>query len=207
MNKAFSKHTLAFAVAAIAFGFGGTAYASTNGTNVSDSSGTVVKDSSGNCVRTGYWDRNNVIHPGCEGFVEAAAPAPAPAPAPAAAPQFTTTTLSAETLFDFDRATLRPEGRATLSDLARQLSAPNATYELVLVEGHTDSTGPAAYNQGLSERRANSVANFLAEQGVRRDAMRVVGYGEERPVASNATREGRQANRRVEVTTDVRIRN
>ncbi len=71
---------------------------------------------------------------------------------------------------------------------------------VVEVAGHTDSTGSDAYNQGLSERRANSVAQFLTSRGVDRQRMITVGMGERMPVADNATAEGRQANRRVEIT-------
>ncbi len=124
--------------------------------------------------------------------------------APVPAPQFTTTTLGADTLFDFDSATLRPEGRATLRGLAAELTAADATYTSVLVEGHTCTIGPAAYNQDLSTRRAQSVVDYFVEQGVRRDAIRMVGHGEDRPAADNTTREGRIQNRRVEVTTDLR---
>jgi len=76
----------------------------------------------------------------------------------------------------------------------------------VLVEGHTCSIGPADYNQGLSERRAAAVAEYLVSQGIRPDAIRQVGFGETRPAADNATRAGREQNRRVELTTDVRKR-
>lgn len=70
----------------------------------------------------------------------------------------------------------------------------------VTVGGHTDSVGAAAYNQGLSEQRAQSVASYLRSQGVNGQRFSVVGYGEQSPVASNATREGRSQNRRVEIT-------
>ena len=66
------------------------------------------------------------------------------------------------------------------------------------IEGHTDSTGPEEYNQGLSERRANAIAAYLTDnKGVSANRLKTVGYGESRPVADNATREGRQRNRRV----------
>lgn len=132
------------------------------------------------------------------------------APAPVPARQFiapatpTTTTLGADSLFGFDSATLRPEGRASLRGLVAELTAADATYTSVLVEGHTCNIGPAAYNQDLSARRAQSVVDYFVEQGVRRDAIRMVGHGEDRPTADNATREGRIQNRRVEVTTDLR---
>ena len=71
---------------------------------------------------------------------------------------------------------------------------------IVEVAGHTDSTGSDAHNQGLSERRASSVANYLRGRGVISERLITVGMGESRPVADNATTEGRQANRRVEIT-------
>ncbi len=67
------------------------------------------------------------------------------------------------------------------------------------VQGHTDSTGPAAFNQELSERRARSVLDFLVEHGVPRGRLAVQGFGISRPIASNDSAEGRRANRRVEV--------
>jgi len=124
---------------------------------------------------------------------------------PPAVTQFTTSQrLSSETSFSFGSATLTPEGREAVRELASQLTAPGANYSTILVEGHTCSIGPADYNQGLSERRARSVADQLVSLGVRPDAIRVVGYGMDRPIADNATEAGRQLNRRVEVSTDVR---
>jgi outer membrane protein OmpA-like peptidoglycan-associated protein len=71
---------------------------------------------------------------------------------------------------------------------------------VIEVAGHTDSTGSAAYNQALSERRAQSVAAYLMSHGIRQQRLIVVGDGEQHPIASNATPEGRQQNRRVELT-------
>lgn len=100
-------------------------------------------------------------------------------------------------LFDFDSYALRPNAQSDLRDLARSLgSYPNVD---ALVVGHTDSQGAESYNQTLSERRAEAVATFLAQQGVAPSRMMVSGMGETQPVASNATAEGRQLNRRVEI--------
>lgn len=71
---------------------------------------------------------------------------------------------------------------------------------VIEVAGHTDSTGSDAYNQQLSQRRASSVASYLSTRDVLRDRMIEVGMGEQRPIADNGTAEGRQANRRVELT-------
>ena len=103
-----------------------------------------------------------------------------------------------DVLFDFDRADLKANSRDSITTLANYLiKNPDRK---VIVEGYTDSKGSAAYNQGLSERRANAVKNALVRAGV--DPSRIVaqGYGKEYPVASNATNSGRAQNRRVEVT-------
>jgi outer membrane protein OmpA-like peptidoglycan-associated protein len=100
-------------------------------------------------------------------------------------------------LFDFDRADLRPASRRDLGQLAASLQ--QNTHVDALVVGHTDSQGAADYNQRLSERRAESVAVYLSNQGVSPQRMRVSGLGETAPVASNATAAGRQQNRRVEI--------
>lgn len=201
------KNFLALSVAGLAMG-GMASLSAQPAANPVDSTGQVVVDGTGDCVRTTQWSPEGVRDESCEGYIQPVAePAPAPVPPPPApAPEFTTTTLSAETLFDFDSATLRSEGRDTLNTLAESLTAADVTYTSVLVEGHTCNIGPAEYNQTLSERRAQSVVDYLVSEGVRPDAIRMVGYGEERPTADNSTREGRQLNRRVEVTTDVRQR-
>ena len=99
--------------------------------------------------------------------------------------------------FRTDSATIEPGFTRTLGSVSRVLQRYNQT--LIDVYGHTDDTGSDAYNQQLSEQRARSVANFLAGQGVRQDRMIVSGFGESRPVASNASPQGREQNRRVEI--------
>ncbi len=106
-------------------------------------------------------------------------------------------TFEAGILFDFDSATLRPEAREKLRRLAASLKKYPETE--VLIVGHTDSIGPEAYNQRLSERRAEAAAAFLMQQGIRPSRIRTMGKGETEPIASNATEEGRQLNRRVEI--------
>jgi OOP family OmpA-OmpF porin len=99
--------------------------------------------------------------------------------------------------FDFDKATIKPEGKVVLNEAAALLQK----HEKVIVEvaGHTDSIGTDAYNQGLSERRANAVKDYLTSKGVKASRLTARGYGESRPVASNDTQEGRAENRRVEL--------
>ncbi len=100
-------------------------------------------------------------------------------------------------LFDVDRSDLRPEAQAELVKLAEILQKYDDTN--ILVEGHTDATGTEQYNMDLSLRRSSSVATFLSFQGVDRDRLNAVGYGELQPIATNETATGRQQNRRVEV--------
>src|SRR5438445_10165053 len=105
--------------------------------------------------------------------------------------------LTNDILYDFNSAVLRTESQQTLRDLAANFQRyPDET---VSVEGHTDNVGSPEYNQGLSERRAYSVRDYLASHGVAPSRISAIGYGEARPKASNDTPEGRQLNRRVEI--------
>jgi outer membrane protein OmpA-like peptidoglycan-associated protein len=100
--------------------------------------------------------------------------------------------------FATNSSDLSPAFFDVLNSVGKVLKEFNQT--VVEVAGHTDSTGSDAYNQSLSERRANSVAQYLQSQGVIRDRLITVGMGETRPVADNNTAEGKQLNRRVEIT-------
>jgi outer membrane protein OmpA-like peptidoglycan-associated protein len=100
-------------------------------------------------------------------------------------------------LFPFDSATLRPEARDNLRELADSLRDNSQTE--VLIVGHTDSKGTGDYNQSLSQRRARSAADYLNAQGVAGSRLRTDGRGENEPIASNDDESGRQRNRRVEV--------
>lgn len=99
--------------------------------------------------------------------------------------------------FQTDSYNLRPEFYATLNSVALVLSKYADT--TIRVTGHTDNTGARQYNQTLSERRANSVADYLATQNVARSRMLVQGLGFDQPMADNGTAEGRARNRRVEL--------
>jgi outer membrane protein OmpA-like peptidoglycan-associated protein len=100
--------------------------------------------------------------------------------------------------FATDSSDLSPAFFDVLNSVAKVLKEFNKT--VVEVAGHTDSTGSDSYNQALSERRANSVSQYLQSQGVISQRMITIGMGETRPVADNGTADGRQANRRVEIT-------
>src|SRR5690606_9666383 len=141
------------------------------------------------CWRNNFWTPATGI-PGCDGV-------PVAQQTPVVAPTATKVVLNADTFFDFDKSTLKPEGRQVLDQVAAQVSSINL--ETLIATGHTDSIGTEQYNQGLSERRANSVKEYLVSKGVDPNRIYVEGKGETQPVASNATREGRAQNRRVEI--------
>jgi len=129
------------------------------------------------------------------------APEPVPAPAPVVeeAPQVVRVELDVK--FDFDKAAVKQESYGDIKNLADFMNQYPQTS--TTVEGHTDSVGTDAYNQKLSERRANVVRDVLVNQyGVGADRVNSVGYGESRPVADNATEEGRAINRRVEAEVE-----
>ncbi|WP_310474496.1 OmpA family protein [Sandarakinorhabdus sp.] len=99
--------------------------------------------------------------------------------------------------FDTNQATVRPDMRPALDEVAKTLASYQSTF--IDVTGHTDSTGGDAINQPLSERRAAAVADYLQYQGVQRARMATKGYGAQFPVASNTSEDGRSRNRRVEI--------
>jgi outer membrane protein OmpA-like peptidoglycan-associated protein len=105
-----------------------------------------------------------------------------------------------DVLFDFGSYTLKPGAREKLAKISGiVLAHPGLTLQ---IEGHTDSVGTDEFNQQLSERRADSVRDFLAENGVPASSITARGFGKAQPVASNDTAEGRQRNRRVELVVN-----
>ncbi|HSP58368.1 MAG TPA: OmpA family protein [Halomonas sp.] len=126
-------------------------------------------------------------------------PEPMPEPEPEPEPEFEPVVLSSDVTFAFDSDELRSGAESELNQVARTLrDNPEAR---VVVEGHTDSVGTAEYNRDLSQRRAESVSMYLQSQGIAGNRLRTVGYGEDRPVASNDTDSGRAQNRRVEINS------
>jgi len=177
------------------------------------SNGNPVKNSTNLCWRNANWTPATA-HPDCDGAIKAAplvtsTPAAAPAPIPAPATPRVAATIEApkpvaikqsyavDTLFDFDRAVIKPEGRAKLDELVTRIT--KITLEVVIAVGHTDSVGTDAYNTKLGERRAQAVKAYLISRGVERNRVYTESKGESQPVADNRTREGRAKNRRVEI--------
>jgi OOP family OmpA-OmpF porin len=168
---------------------------------VTDSEGKYVTDSRGECVSFGklkHFHKNGDAKGYCA-EPEKKAEKPKPMPKPAPQPSVETITLGAHALFNHDKSNLRPEGMAELDALASKLGQLKSLNSITVV-GHTDSSGTEEYNQALSERRANSVKDYLMSKGVDGNKISASGMGESQPTASNKTKEGRQQNRRVDIT-------
>ena len=192
-----------FATAALAGG----AFAQTVD-NWRGTDGTVWKNGTNEyCWRDNFWTPATGVQ-GCDGVpapvaaAPAAAPAaPAPAPAPAAvvpaAPATEKVSFAADAFFDFDKAVLKPEGKAKLDDLADKVKGLNL--EVVIAVGHTDSVGSDAYNEKLSVKRSEAVKAYLADKGIDASKIYTEGKGEKQPVADNKSADGRAQNRRVEI--------
>ena len=209
MNK-FNKVAALFATVAMAGG----AFAQTAQTTVDNwraTDGTVWKNGTNEyCWRDNAWTPATGVK-GCDGVpapapapAPAAAPAPAPAaaptPAPVAAPVAPATekvSFAADAFFDFDKAVLKPEGKAKLDDLADKVKG--ITLEVIIAVGHTDSVGTDGYNQKLSEKRSEAVKSYLVGKGIEASRVYVEGKGEKQPVADNKSADGRAKNRRVEI--------
>lgn len=110
-------------------------------------------------------------------------------------------TLEADAYFDFDKATLKPAGKSRIDGEIDKLG--NVTLNSIIAIGHTDSIGTDAYNQKLSERRAQAVKEYLVSKGIAADKISIKGMGESQPVADNKSRDGRAKNRRVEIEFNV----
>ncbi|MDR7306535.1 outer membrane protein OmpA [Rhodoferax saidenbachensis] len=180
--------------------------------NWRNAGGEVWKNASGECWRDASWTPATAAA-GCDGAIAApapvaaapaapaaAAPAPAAAAPAAAAPAAAAAskvTYAADAFFDFDKAVLKPEGKAKLDDLVSKVKGINL--EVIIAVGHTDATGADAYNQKLSVARSEAVKAYLVSKGIEKNRVYTEGKGEKQPVADNKTKEGRAKNRRVEI--------
>ena len=144
-----------------------------HGYTTSQGSGEVVRNNYGECWENTYLDKaaNGLVECG-----DRAEPQPQPQTQMVTEPVKETISLQSEFLFGFDKYNLRPEAITTLNDLSAKLSQSNV--QSVRVEGNTDFMGSDKYNQALSERRANTVANYLVQQGVPAERISAVGLGE-----------------------------
>ena len=208
--KKLNKVASLFASAALAASATGAFAQAKTADNWVNGAGSPWKNGSNElCWRDANWTPATA-HPDCDGALKpvvAAPPPPPVAPPPAAstppapvapaAPVSEKVTFAADAFFDFDKAVLKPEGRAKLDDLAGKLSGVNL--EVIIAVGHTDSVGGDAYNQKLSVKRAEAVKSYLTSKGIEQNRVYTEGKGEKQPVADNKTAEGRAKNRRVEI--------
>ena len=189
-----------------------------NSVYVIDGRGEVAMSGSGLCIRTGFWtpaaaaqdkngckcDKDLISKEICEPAPKAAAPA---APAAAKKAGFgEKVTIAADALFDFNKATLRPEGKAKLDDVVGKAGQLNL--EVVIAVGHADRIGSAAYNQKLSEKRAAAVKDYLVAKGIPANRVYTEGKGSKQPVTKPNQCKGPksakviaclQADRRVDI--------
>ena len=189
MNKP-SKFALALAFAVTASGVASAQSYPNTVDNWRNPFGNVWKNGTNElCWRDAFWTPATGI-PGCDGVPVAQQKAKP-------TPQAAKVVFNADTFFDFDKSTLKPEGRQLLDQVAQQ--AQGIDLETIIAVGHTDSIGSDAYNQKLSERRAASVKAYLVSKGIDPNRIYTEGKGKKAPIASNKTAQGRAQNRRVEI--------
>jgi OOP family OmpA-OmpF porin len=164
----------------------------------------LVVNSTGLCWRDSAWtpataalECDGALKPVAKPATVTATPAPAVQPPAKSVTQLAKVTYDAKSLFDFDRSIVKPEGQAALDRLITRLQT--ATVEVVIVVGHTDSVGSDKYNLDLGMRRAEAVKRYLTSQGVEASRVYTDSKGENQPIASNKTAQGRSENRRVVV--------
>jgi len=169
-----------------------------------DSEGNIIRSGYHNCVHSGAWSPEMANVVGCDGvtlerqveIIEGAATG-----------LVTKVTIPAAALFAFDKDELTEEGKVAMEEYRAKLGPELSDVYQVLVIGHTDSVGDADYNVGLSLRRAESVRDYLTSTGVLADdKLAVLGRGENDPIASNDTDDGRALNRRVEIVVIGEVR-
>lgn len=177
---------------------------------LTDSSGKIWRNGFNECWKSGMWtpamaipecDPDLVKKPEPKKVVEAA---PVPAPAPMMGPEkpaFEKITLQAETLFDFDKAVIHPEGKQHLNDEVVTKMKQYPQVEAILVTGHADRIGTDSYNQNLSERRAEAVKAYLVSQGIEASRIQTAAKGESEPVVACNDIKGKEAGKNKPLVT------
>jgi OOP family OmpA-OmpF porin len=177
---------------------------------LTDSSGKIWRNSYNECWKSGMWtpamaipecDPDLVKKPEPQKVVEAA---PVPAPAPMMGPEkpaFEKITLQAETLFDFDKSVIHPEGKQHLNDEVVTKMKQYPQVEAILVTGHADRIGSDSYNQSLSERRADAVKAYLVSQGIESSRIQTAAKGESEPVVACSDIKGKETHKNKPLVT------
>lgn len=164
-----------------------------------DTRSNVVMNNYKECWKTGYWTPAMAIAECDPDLVKKEEPKAAPAPAaPVAGPApaaFAKITLQAETLFDFDKAVVRADGKSKLNDEVVTKMKQYPEVEVVLVTGHADRIGKEGYNQKLSERRAAAVKDYLVSQGIDAKRIETAAKGESEPVVACSDVKGKESGK------------
>ena len=194
MNKTFKNSIFALVAAVLSLSASLAQAQATNSIYVTDSRGLVVMSGFGLCWHTQWWtpaaaatdpngcacDKDLIPKEVCEGKAAAAAAPAAAAAAPAVKPAGEKITVAADALFDFNKSTLRPEGKAKIDEVAAK--ADQLNLEVVIAVGHADRIGGAAYNQKLSEKRAAAVKDYMVSKGIPANRVYTEGKGSKQPV-------------------------
>ncbi len=207
------KRIIALALIAALCGMGGTADAAKMWDDMSwwGNTGATPEPTMDTKGRSGYWwwptepasnaddgelwgNRGIVYHAWEKPMVVEPTVTPPPAPTPVAEPTRTAVVLN-NVLFDFDKTNLKPEGKAEIDRLVAEMNKFGK--DTVVVVGHTDSVGTDAYNMGLGQRRADSVASYMKAAGIDAGRIATKSMGESDPAVPNDTRENRALNRRA----------
>ncbi|HZW26607.1 MAG TPA: OmpA family protein [Gallionella sp.] len=161
-----------------------------------DSRGELVMSGAGLCWRTGYWTPEMAIEE-CDPLLVKGAAEPAQEAIPATHPELIRFCTTLDIQFEIDRYAIEHEYEASVERLGAYLRRyPDTT---AVIEGHTDEVGTEEYNMQLSQRRANSVMEYLVtHSGIAPSRLKAVGYGKTRPIADNRTEEGKRQNRRID---------
>jgi OOP family OmpA-OmpF porin len=165
-----------------------------------DSRGELVMSGTGLCWRTGYWTPEMAIEE-CDPHLVKGAAEPAQEKTAAVPPEMIRFCTTLDIQFEIDRYAIEHEYEASVERLGAYLKKYPAT--TAVIEGHTDEVGTDEYNMQLSQRRANSVMEYLVtHSGIAPSRLKAVGYGKTRPVADNRTEEGKRQNRRIDSVID-----
>ncbi|MDA1108012.1 MAG: OmpA family protein [Proteobacteria bacterium] len=216
MKKSIKNLLLSTAVAVMPFIGMSSSFAegiTNNHAYVVDNSGTLVRDGSKDCIRTGSWSEEHALFECGDAAAPEAMMKKDEAPAAGPQPPAIRSVLQTDAYFDFDKAILKPEGKAKLDEFVTKMKE-HPEVDLLLVTGHTDRIGSTSYNMKLSQRRADAVKSYLEQQGVSSNRIETAAKGESEPVVSCDGVKGRSAliqclapNRRVNVETKVQREN